>query len=139
MGRQSGNLHLLMDSLIQLGRIELALGRPADAKACFEEAIAAFVALETVHSNRVGAALLGLGWTALATGDYGQGRAVLSGNVRCARLCSLGDHGRQCRPGAGPGGNGADQKVLQSSPPLYCRRTPQPMQPESISTSCWNS
>ena len=61
MGRQSGNLHLLMDSLIQLGRIELALGRPADAKACFEEAIAAFVALDTAHSNRVGAALIGLG------------------------------------------------------------------------------
>ena len=69
MGRQSGNHHLLMDSLIQLGRIELALGRPADAKACFEEAIAAFVALETAHSNRVGAALVGLGWTALARGE----------------------------------------------------------------------
>ena len=68
MGRQSGNLHLLMDSLIQLGRVELALGRPVDAKASFEAAIAAFVALETAHSNRIGAALLGLGWTAFATG-----------------------------------------------------------------------
>ena len=70
MGRQSGNHHLLMDSLIQLGRIELALGRPTDAKACFEEAIAAFVALETPHSNRVGAALIGLAWAALASGEY---------------------------------------------------------------------
>jgi predicted ATPase/DNA-binding SARP family transcriptional activator len=70
MGRQSGNLHLLMDSLIQLGRIELALGRPSAATTCFEEAIVAFVDLNTAHSNRVGAALLGLGWAALAAGDY---------------------------------------------------------------------
>jgi predicted ATPase/DNA-binding SARP family transcriptional activator len=70
MGRQSGNLHLLMDSLIQLGRIELALGQPGGAATCFEEAIEAFVALDTVHSNRVGAVLLGLGWAALAAGDH---------------------------------------------------------------------
>jgi tetratricopeptide (TPR) repeat protein len=70
VGRQSGNLYLLMDSLIQLGHIELALGQPCEATACFEEAIAAFVALDTAHSNRVGGALLGLGWAALATGDH---------------------------------------------------------------------
>ena len=69
VARQSGNHHLLMDSLVQLGRIELALGRPDTAKAYFDEAVASFVRLDTAHSNRVAAALIGLGWSALARGE----------------------------------------------------------------------
>jgi tetratricopeptide (TPR) repeat protein len=55
-----------MGSLIQLGRVELALGSTSDARRLFEEAVAAFTELEIAHSNYVVGAILGLGWTALA-------------------------------------------------------------------------
>ncbi len=84
VGRQTGNHDLLMDALVQLGRIELALEKPDAARPFFEEAISAFVRLETAHSNKMAGPLLGLGWSALAKGDDATAKRLFQETL-CAR------------------------------------------------------
>jgi hypothetical protein len=84
MGRQSGHLELLMGSLIELGRIELALGHPIAAKGFFEEALASFVRLNTAYSNFVAGATLGLGWTALAERDISAAKRLFLETLNAA-------------------------------------------------------
>jgi hypothetical protein len=69
VGRQSGHLEVLMGSLTELGRIELALGHPADARRFFDETLLSFARLQMPHSNLVAGARLGLGWAAQVDGD----------------------------------------------------------------------
>jgi hypothetical protein len=58
-----------MDSLIELGRLELAIGHPGEAKNHFDEAMNVFVTLGAAHSNSLVGVVLGLGWAALALHD----------------------------------------------------------------------
>ena len=68
-GRESGYHRLLMESLTELGNLELSLGHPDEAKARFEEAMKVFVTLGAAHSNSLVGVILGLGWAALALHD----------------------------------------------------------------------
>lgn len=71
-GRQTEYHQLLMESLIGLGRLELALGHPGEAKRRFEDAMQAFVTLGVAYSNALAGVALGLGWAALAAEDLAQ-------------------------------------------------------------------
>ena len=73
-GRRSGEHRLLTDSLVLLGRSELAQGHPAAAKAFLDEAVDAFTRLGTAHSNYMAGVWLGLGWVVLAEGNLARAR-----------------------------------------------------------------
>jgi tetratricopeptide (TPR) repeat protein len=76
MGRQTGYLFLLMDPLLELACIELATGHPDAAKRLYEEALQAFAASGTAHTNSLVAVWLGLGWTALAQEKIAEAREM---------------------------------------------------------------
>lgn len=69
-GRESGHHRLLVESLVELGRVELALGHSQNAKSRFDEAMKSFASLGTAHSNSLTGVVLGLGWAALGLHDF---------------------------------------------------------------------
>jgi tetratricopeptide (TPR) repeat protein len=71
-GRHTGRLDLVMRSLCELGRIDLAQGKPADARHRFEDALAAFEQTGVEHHNALAGVWLGLGWTALAESNLSE-------------------------------------------------------------------
>ena len=75
-GRHSGHLELVMRSLCELGRIDLAEGKPAVARHRFEDAFAAFERVDVEHNNALAGVWLGLGWCALAEEDAAPARRM---------------------------------------------------------------
>lgn len=76
VGRQSGDYPLLPISLIQLGRVELALAHPVVAVRLFEEALDISVGLGAIQTACVVEAILGLGWAAVALHDATQAETL---------------------------------------------------------------
>ncbi len=74
---ESGDHMLLMRSLVELARIDLAQGRPDAARQRLDEAIAAFVQLGEPHSNHLAVVYIGLGQVACAEQNWPQARQML--------------------------------------------------------------
>ncbi|MFN2201056.1 MAG: ATP-binding protein, partial [Caldilineaceae bacterium] len=68
-GRQTGRIDLVMRSLSELARIDLAQGRPSEARHRFEDSLASLEGIGETHNNALAGVWLGLGWTALAEAD----------------------------------------------------------------------
>jgi predicted ATPase/DNA-binding SARP family transcriptional activator len=77
LAQETGEHVLLMRSLAELARVELAWGRPCAARERLEEAIAAFVQLGEPHSNHLAAVYIGFGQVACVEGDWPQARQML--------------------------------------------------------------
>jgi tetratricopeptide (TPR) repeat protein len=97
VGQESGEHALLMRSLIELARIELALDRPVAARHWLEEAITAFVQTGEPHSNHLAFVYLGLGQVAAAKHDWNRSRQML------------------CQALATPGCSAAERQAVQAT------------------------
>ena len=75
-GRQTGRIEIVMRPLCELGRIDLAQGKPADARHRFEDALAAFERIGASHINALTGVWLGLAWCALAEEDLVEARRL---------------------------------------------------------------
>ncbi len=85
---ESGEHGLLMRSLAELARVDLAQGRHDAARQRLDEAIAAFVQLGEPHSNHLAVVYTGLGQAACAEHNWPQARQVLR-QALTAEGCSV--------------------------------------------------
>ena len=77
-GPQTGRLDIVLYPLCELGRIDLAQGKPADARHRFEDARAALNRAGADHHNALAGVWLGLGWCALAEEDLPEAQRLFA-------------------------------------------------------------
>ena len=77
-GRYSGRLDLMLRSLCQLGRMDLAEDKSEDARRCFEDALVAREQAVADPNNALVEVWLGLGWCALAESELSNARRMFA-------------------------------------------------------------